>query len=125
MIFGTRSTNALQLLDDRRRVHGIGGKPSAHSFRWRFAGGKRRDPTAGAHDSSRHGRHVMLTDVRYALRLSGRSPLASLAIVTTMALGIAATTAVFGATNAVLLKPLPFPESDRVVQINGVLRADR
>ena len=63
-----------------------------------------------------------LIDVRYALRLSGRSPLASLAIVTTMALGIAATTAAFSATSAVLLRPLPFAGSDRVVQLNGVLR---
>ena len=58
-----------------------------------------------------------LGDVRYALRLSKRSPLAPLAIVTTMTLGIAATAAVFAAANGVLLRPLPFPESERVVRL--------
>ena len=61
-------------------------------------------------------------DVAYAWRLSRRSPLASGAIVTTMALGIAATTTVFSATNAVLLRPLPFPSSDRVVRLRSVWR---
>ena len=65
------------------------------------------------------------SDTRYALRLSRRSPLASLAIVTTMALGIATTTAVFSATNAVLLRPLPFPGSDRVVELNAVIHGER
>lgn len=62
-----------------------------------------------------------LGDVRYALRLSVRSPFAPLAIVTTMTLGIAATAAVFAATNGVLLRPLPFPESERVVQLGTVV----
>jgi putative ABC transport system permease protein len=77
-----------------------------------------RDP-----DSSGPGErwnHV-LADARYAMRLSCRSPLASFAIVTTMALGIASTAAVFSATNAVLLRPLPFPSSDRVVQIKSIV----
>ena len=60
-------------------------------------------------------------DVRYALRLSRRSPLAPLAIVATMTLGIAATAAVFAAANGVLLRPLPFPESERVVRLGTVV----
>ncbi len=67
----------------------------------------------------------MFADVRYALRLSRRSPLASIAIAATMALGIAATTAVFSATNAVLLRPLPFPASDRVVALNGTIHGEQ
>jgi putative ABC transport system permease protein len=63
----------------------------------------------------------LLGDFRYSMRLSRRSPLASFAIVTTMALGIASTAAVFSATNAVLLRPLPFPSSDRVVQIKSIV----
>lgn len=65
----------------------------------------------------------LVADVAYAWRLSRRNPLASGAIVTTMALGIAATTAVFSATNAVLLRPLPFPSSERVVQLRSVYRS--
>ncbi|HET7374149.1 MAG TPA: ABC transporter permease, partial [Gemmatimonadaceae bacterium] len=63
----------------------------------------------------------VLADVQYAMRLSRRSPLASFAIVTTMALGIAATAAVFSATNAVLLRPLPFASSERVVRLNSIV----
>ena len=61
-------------------------------------------------------------DVRYAVRLARRTPLASLAVVATMVLGIGSTTAVFSAMNAILLKPLPFPESSRVVRLKGVVR---
>ena len=67
----------------------------------------------------------LIGDTRYALRLSRRSPLASFAIVATMILGIGSTTAVFSAMNAILLRPLPFPESERVVQLNGVIRDGR
>jgi len=56
----------------------------------------------------------LLGDARYALRLSRRSPLASFAIIATMVLGIGSTTAVFSAMNAILLKPLPFPDSQHV-----------
>jgi predicted permease len=61
-------------------------------------------------------------DVRYAARLTRRTPLASIAIIATLVLGIGSTTAVFSAMNGVLLKPLPFPESQRVVELKGVVR---
>lgn len=60
-------------------------------------------------------------DARYALRLSRRSPLASFAIIATMVLGVGSTTAVFSAMNAILLKPLPFPDSRHVVRFNAVV----
>ncbi|HTE46059.1 MAG TPA: ADOP family duplicated permease [Gemmatimonadaceae bacterium] len=60
-------------------------------------------------------------DARHALRLAARTPLASFAVVATMVLGIGSTTAVFSAMNAIVLKPLPFPESSRVVQLNSTL----
>ena len=74
---------------------------------------------------SRQGDAVMnsiFDDVRYAARLARRTPLASLAVIATMVLGIGSTTAVFSAMNAILLKPLPFPESSRVVRLKGVVR---
>jgi predicted permease len=64
----------------------------------------------------------LLGDARYALRLSRRSPLASFAIIATMVLGVGSTTAVFSAMNAILLKPLPFPESGRVVLLEALVR---
>ncbi|MEP6492439.1 MAG: ADOP family duplicated permease [bacterium] len=61
----------------------------------------------------------LLGDARHALRLAARNPFASFAVVATMVLGIGSTTAVFSAMNAVLLKPLPFAESMRVVQLRA------
>jgi len=57
----------------------------------------------------------MLTDVRHALRLFARTPSFTAAIVCTLALGIGANTAIFSLVRAVLLRPLPYHEPDRLV----------
>ena len=59
----------------------------------------------------------LLSDTRYAIRNLLRRPAFTLIAVVTLALGIGANTAIFSAVNALLLKPLPFPELDRVVAI--------
>ena len=56
------------------------------------------------------------------MRLTRRSPVSSLTIVATIILGIGATTAVFSTLNALLLRPLPFSGSERVVELQGLLR---
>jgi len=56
-------------------------------------------------------------DVRYALRTMARSPGFAVVAVLTLALGVGASTAMFTILDAVLLKPLPFPEPERTVRL--------
>lgn len=60
----------------------------------------------------------LFQDFRYALRRLWRSPSFTIVTVSILAIGIGATTAVFSLVNAVLLRPLPFPESDRLVWVS-------
>src|SRR5215510_11558440 len=56
--------------------------------------------------------------LRLAVRTLAKAPAFTLTVVLTLALGIGANSAVFSAINAVLLKPLPFPEANRLMQLN-------
>jgi putative ABC transport system permease protein len=59
----------------------------------------------------------MAQDIRAILRSLRRSPIFSVTAIVTLAVGIGASTAMFGIVHAVLLRPLPFHEPDRLVQI--------
>lgn len=61
--------------------------------------------------------HTLRLDLRYALRGWRRHPATTIAAVLAFALGIGATTTVFSAVSAVLLKPLPFHDPDRLVVV--------
>src|SRR5262245_24019773 len=61
--------------------------------------------------------HSVFADLRYAFRVMSRTRAFAVAVVGVLALGIAANTAIFSIVNAVLLRPLPFEEPERLVRI--------
>jgi len=56
-------------------------------------------------------------DLRYALRQMLRAPGFTLAVILTLALGVGANTAIFSVVQATLLRPLPYPDAERIVAI--------
>jgi putative ABC transport system permease protein len=68
---------------------------------------------------------ILVQDLRFALRTLRRTPAFPLAAIGTLAIGIGATTAIFSTVNAVLLKPLPYPDSRNLYSLRTALTDGR
>jgi len=64
----------------------------------------------------------MFHDLRYAIRALRRTPLTATAAVLTLALGMGATTTIYSVVDAAMLQPLPWPESDRLMDLSLTVR---
>ena len=67
----------------------------------------------------------MISDLKYTFRCLAKSPAFTLVAIVTLALGIGASTAIFSVLDAVLLRPLPYPNQERLVEVSELNESGR
>jgi predicted permease len=119
--FDDEAAAHLELLTDRFRNQGMNAEEARHAAQRQFGG------VSQLRDSLRDQRSYpviesLIQDVTLALRQIRTAPRFAVAAAAILALGIGAITSVFSVINAVLLRPLPYPEADRLVWMGEVMK---
>ena len=109
-------------LEEEFRARAESSPPAARRWFWRqairCAAAPPRSSPPAVHTPGRDPfMRTVLSDVRHALRVFVRTPSYAIAVAAVLALGIGANTAIFSIVNAVLLRPLPFEDPDRLVRL--------
>jgi predicted permease len=107
----------LESLEAEYREHGLSSEAARLAARRDFGG------VLQAQEAYRDQRGIPMLetlwrDVRFSFRSMRRTPAVTLAVIATLAIGIGANTAIFSVVNGVLIKPLPYPDSDRLVLVS-------
>jgi predicted permease len=111
--FATTVVNAARNSVTVLSVFGVGWTRLRHAFHGGVSG---RPKTA----KGIRAMSVFMQDFRYALRSMARRPGQTVVLLATLAVGIGVNSAIFSIVNAVLLRPLPYPEPDRLLTIEEI-----